>query len=270
MTATATFRALHAPGQLLILANAWDPGSARLIESLGSPAIATTSSGVAWARGYPDGDALPVAVLVATVREIARVLRVPLTVDVEGGYSDDPETVAATVMQVVAAGAAGINIEDGSGPPERLAAKIAAIRRAVSAAGTDLFINARIDVHLRGMGAAVTRAAELAARIARYSDAGADGIFVPGLVDADGIGGAVAAAGALPLNLMALPQLPDLVTLRGLGVRRLSAGGAVAGAAIAAAAGVAEAFLKTGDCAALFADASPTWTYGRMNALMGG
>ncbi len=268
MTAAATFRARHARGELLVFANAWDPGSARLIESLGSPAIATTSSGVAWARGYPDGDALPVDVLIATVGAIARVVGVPLTVDVEGGYSDDPDTVAATVMRVVDAGAAGINIEDGNGPPERLAAKISAIRGAVARAGTDVFVNARIDVHLKGIGAPETRAAELAARIARYRDAGADGIFVPGLTDPTGIAAAVAAAGPLPFNAMALPQLPDAATLRALGVRRLSAGGAVAGAAIAAAAGLAEAFLKTGDCAALFADASPTWTYGRMNALM--
>ena len=154
MSAATIFHALHAPGELLILANAWDPGSARLIEHLGARAVATTSSGVAWARAYPDGDALPVEVLIATVRDIARVVSVPLTVDVEGGYADDPATVAATVQRVAEAGAVGINIEDGDGPPERLAEKIAAIRRAV---GTGVFINARIDVHLKGLGPPATR-----------------------------------------------------------------------------------------------------------------
>lgn len=263
MTAAAAFRALHAPGHLLILANAWDAGSARLIQSLGAAAIATTSSGVAWAHGYPDGDALPADVLVATVRAIARVVAVPLTVDVEGGYADDAETVAATVARVVDAGACGINIEDGSAPPARLAAKIAAIRRA---AGDAVFINARTDVYLRGMGSAASRPGEVAARIAVYRDAGADGIFIPGLTDPDGIAAAVAAAGALPLNLMALPALPDASGLRTLGVRRLSAGGGIAGAAIARARSLAERFLADGDSTALHA--ADNVAYAAMNALM--
>lgn len=263
MTDVATFRALHAPGQLLCLANAWDAGSARLFESLGSRAIATTSSGLAWARGYPDGDALPVEVLVDAVCAIDRVIALPLTVDVEGGYSDDPAAVAANVRRIVEAGACGINIEDGSGPPSRLAAKIAAIK---AGGGSDIFINARIDVYLKGLVAPEAEAGEVAGRIALYREAGVDGIFVPGLIDADGIASAVAAAGDLPLNLMVFPGLPGAAALRALGVRRLSTGGAVAAAALATAQRLATGFLADGDTVAL--NSADMVGYAAMNALL--
>lgn len=228
MTATpaARFRALHAQG-LLRLANAWDAGTARLIEHLGAPAVATTSAGLAWAQGYPDGDALDVDVLLHAVASITRVVRVPLTVDVEGGYSDDPATVAATVLRVVHAGAAGINLEDGAGDPALLAAKIRAIREACAAHGVDVFINARTDVYLRGLAAEGARVEETLARAARYREAGTDGLFVPGLVEADAIR-AIAAQCGLPLNVMLRPQLQDLAALEGLGVRRISTGSALA------------------------------------------
>src|SRR3546814_473562 len=108
----ATFRRLHHEPEPLVLANAWDAGSARLIESLGTKAIATTSAGVAWSRGYPDGNSLPVPLLVAAVAEISRAIRVPLTVDVEGGYAADPTAVGETIVHVIDAGAVGINIEE--------------------------------------------------------------------------------------------------------------------------------------------------------------
>lgn len=257
------FRSLHATGPVLLLANAWDAGSARLIESLGAPAIATTSCGVAWAQGYPDGDALPPDRLLASVAGIARVIRVPLTVDAEGGFSDDPATVAALVAQLVAAGAAGINIEDGAGPPEALAAKIAAIRAAV---GPDLFVNARTDVFLRGLVGAEARLGEVATRARLYAEAGADGLFVPGIAEAADIG-AVVRATPLPLNVMALPVLPPLAELRALGVRRLSAGGSIAEAALGTTRRLASAFLATGDCTGL--RSGDGIGYGEMNALFG-
>src|SRR5882757_5574393 len=111
------FRSLHQGPALLLLPNAWDAVTARLIESLGAKAIATTSAGLAWSRGYPDGNALPDDQLIAATCDIARVTRVPLTVDIEAGYSDDPRGVARLVARVVAAGAVGINIEDGAGSP---------------------------------------------------------------------------------------------------------------------------------------------------------
>lgn len=226
MTTAARFRALHTRG-LLRLANAWDAGTARLIEHLGAPAVATTSAGLAWAQGYPDGDALDVDALLHAVAGIARVIEVPLTVDVEGGYADDPDTVAGIVLRVVHAGAAGINLEDGAGDPAALAAKIRAIRQTCIAQGVDVFINARTDVYLRGLAEDGMRVDETLRRAAAYREAGADGLFVPGLVDADAIR-AIAADCGLPLNVMLRPQLQDLAALEALGVRRVSTGSALA------------------------------------------
>src|ERR1043166_1172007 len=141
------FHRLHHSDAPLRLANAWDAGSARLVESCGAAAIATTSSGVAWACGYRDGDTIPPRVLVDAVVRIGGVGPVPLTVDAEGGYANEPERVGETIRALVDAGAVGINLEDGSvHPAELLCAKIAAARRAAVQAGVDVFINARTDV----------------------------------------------------------------------------------------------------------------------------
>src|SRR5580704_3673841 len=147
---TQRFRSLHQGPDVLLLPNAWDAITARLIESLGAKAIATTSAGLAWSRGYPDGNALPEDQLIAATRDIARVIRVPLTVDIEAGYSDDPRAVARLVARVMAAGAVGVNIEDGAGSPDLLCTKIAAIRESAAHLGVELFINARTDIYLRG------------------------------------------------------------------------------------------------------------------------
>jgi 2-methylisocitrate lyase-like PEP mutase family enzyme len=119
------FRRLH-EGGLLVLANSWDAGSARLIESLGVKAIATTSAGVAWSHGYADGDLLPVPLLVASVADIARAVSVPITVDVEGGYSTDADRVGEVVAEVIGVGAVGINVEDGTGAPDLLCSRLEA------------------------------------------------------------------------------------------------------------------------------------------------
>ena len=224
--AAARFRDLHRQG-LLRLANAWDAGTARLIEQRGAAAVATTSAGLAWAQGYADGDRLDPDVLPQAASRIARVIRVPLTVDVEGGYSDDPDSVAALVLRVVHVGAAGINLEDGAGAPDLLAAKIRAIREACVAQGMDVFINARTDVYLRGLAPDEQRVDETLARATVYRQAGADGLFVPGLVDVDAMR-AIAAACGLPLNVMLRPALHDLAALQALGVRRVSTGSALA------------------------------------------
>ncbi|MEJ1095748.1 MULTISPECIES: isocitrate lyase/phosphoenolpyruvate mutase family protein [unclassified Pseudoxanthomonas] len=219
---TDRFRQLHADG-LLLLANAWDAGSARLIESLGAPAIATTSAGVAWAHGYADGDQLPVSHLLAAVAEIRRVIDVPLSVDIEGGYSDEPARVADAVVQLVQNGVSGINLEDGSGDPELLCAKIASIKQACAQDGVDIFINARTDVYLRQLAPAGERVDATLYRAALYRSAGADGLFVPGVTDADEIR-KLATQAQLPLNVMLRPGLPNPQALAELGVRRLSAG----------------------------------------------
>ena len=262
-TAAHVFRRLHDDG-LLVLPNAWDAGSARLIESVGAKAIATTSAGVAWSHGYPDGDLLPVRLLVATVADITRLVRVPLSVDLEGGYSSDPAAVGETVAAVADAGAVGINLEDGADDPSLLCAKIERAKRAGVGRGVDLFVNARTDVYLRGLAPEDRRVEAALERAERYRAAGADGIFVPGLVDAAGIR-AVASGVRLPLNVMARPGLPTASELAGLGVRRLSAGSWIAEVAFARAASLAAAFLRTGASETVTQGAMP---YPEINALM--
>ena len=262
--AARLFRGLHGEG-LLVLANAWDAGSARLIESLGAKALATTSAGVAWSHGYADGHHLPVSLLVATVEEIARVVRIPITADVEGGYSGDPAEVGDAVARVIAAGAVGINLEDGTGAPDLLSAKIEKAKEAGARAGIDLFVNARTDVYLRELVAADRRVEETLARAERYRAAGADGIFVPGVTDAAEIR-KIASAVSLPLNVLARPGLPPASELEALGVRRLSSGSGVASAVYGRMASVASGFLEDGASGPLAEGAMP---YAEINALMG-
>lgn len=253
--------ALHRD-RLLILPNAWDGGSAALMASLGARAIATTSAGVAWALGWPDGDALPVERVVQAARDVVRAAGgLPVSIDMEGGYSDDPEAVSTLAVRLVEAGAQGINIEDGGGAPELLAAKIAAICAAV---GGELFINARCDLWLRGVGAAETRADEALRRAAIYAAAGADGFFAPGLVETTGIA-ALTAGTSLPVNLLALPGLPGAAALERLGVRRLSAGSGLASAAYGRVADLTRDFLADGNPEPMMKGALP-WS--EMNALM--
>ncbi len=230
----ARFRVLHAPGEMLVLPNAWDAGSARLIENAGAKAIATSSAAVAWARGYADGEHLPRAVLLETVREILRVVKVPVTVDSEEGFSSDPTEAGAFIAELAGLGAVGINLEDGTSPPQLLADKIAAIKDAVAKAGYDVFINARTDVYLKQLVAGDAALDETLKRGALYRQAGADGLFVPALADAAGYK-AVAAAVALPINALIWSGLPSVAELKAAGVRRLSAGASIGRAALGAA-----------------------------------
>ncbi len=245
------FRRLHAPGAFLILANAWDAGSARVIEDCGASALATSSAGLAWAHGYADGHALPPRLLAPAVAEITRAVRVPLTVDLEGGYSDEPAGVAELVAAVVDAGAVGVNLEDGGKAPALLAAKIGAAKRAAARAGVDLFVNARTDVFLRRLAPAERAVAATLERAIRYREAGADGLFVPYLIAADDLRAVATAIAPLPLNAMATAKLPAAAELRALGVRRLSAGAAIASRALARARALAAAFHRDGRSDAL-------------------
>jgi 2-methylisocitrate lyase-like PEP mutase family enzyme len=257
------FRRLHATGEPLVLPNAWDAGSARLIEQCGARAIATTSSGLAWSRGYPDGNALPPRVLATAVEEIARVLSVPLSIDVEAGYSDEPRVVGEVVAAVIGAGAVGINLEDGSGSPELLCAKLAVVKAVARQAGVDLFVNVRTDVYLRALVPAERALEETIARGRTYQEAGGDGLFVPGLTDREAMR-AIAAAVPLPLNVMVRPGLPAVAELAALGVRRVSAGSAIAQAAHGATMRAATQLLGEGRYDAML-EAAPT--YAELNAL---
>ncbi|MCF7221244.1 isocitrate lyase/PEP mutase family protein [Marilutibacter chinensis] len=256
----ARFAALHRSDAPLLIANAWDAASAALWQHAGAPAIGTSSAAMAWACGHADGGALPRTALMDKVREIVRVTTVPVSIDVEDGYSDDPEAVAALVREVAEAGAVGINLEDGAGTPESLARKIRAIRAALD--GMPLFVNARTDVYLRGMADGEQAVAMTLERLALYAEAGADGAFVPCIADGREIA-AVAAGTALPLNVMAMPGLPPLAELQRAGVRRVSAGEGVFQHAFAAGLQAVRGFLG-GDTARRFDNAVP---YGELNAL---
>ncbi|MDP1631037.1 MAG: isocitrate lyase/phosphoenolpyruvate mutase family protein [Caulobacter sp.] len=261
MTDHATaFRRLHAGPELLILANGWDAGSCRVIETLGAKAVATSSAAVCWSHGYADGHHLPVELLVATVRDIARAVSIPLSCDCEGGYADDPAAVGETITRIIDAGAVGINIEDNRDPPERLARKIEAGRKAADRAGVALFINARTDVWLKKLVADEAALAEALRRAALYRDAGADGLFAPG-VAADGDIRALADEAGLPLNVMAKPGLPDASALQALGARRLSSATGPARAALAALKETVSHYLATGESDALYAAGGDAFDY---------
>jgi 2-methylisocitrate lyase-like PEP mutase family enzyme len=240
-----TFAKLHQGPDLLILPNAWDAGSARIIEHSGAKAIATSSAAVAWAHGYPDGEALAPEQLLAIIREIARVVSVPVSADIEAAYASDAEAAAAFAARVIDAGAVGVNIEDGNSPPVLLAAKIEGLRETGAKKGVDLWINARVDVYLRKLVEGEGAYPETIARAKRYTEAGASSIFVPGVADKELIGN-LAREIKLPLNVLAWPGLPDAATLKSLGVRRLSAGSGLAKAVLGATHETTAKFLATG------------------------
>ncbi|MEU3103312.1 isocitrate lyase/PEP mutase family protein [Streptomyces griseoflavus] len=262
------FRSLHVPGRPLLLPNAWDVASARLVEDAGAGAVATTSAGVAWALGAADGDRLDRDRALRAVERIAGAVRVPVTADIEGGYAQDPQGVADTVRAVLAAGAAGVNIEDaaphGTGPLRpagEQAERIAAARAAADATGVPLFVNARVDTFLCGAGGVD----DTLERAAVYLAAGADGIFVPGTVD-PGTVKELAEGIQAPLNVLAGPGAPPAGELAALGVARVSVGSGVAEAAYALVRRAARELLGSGTYDAQTGGLA----YGELNELMAG
>lgn len=245
-SAATVFRGLHhRPGEPLLLPNAWDHASAAALVAAGFTAVGTTSLGVAAAAGLPDGTGRTRA---ETLRLARRIGGGPflLSVDIEGGFSDDPGEVADFVAELAEAGAVGVNLEDGRAdggltPPRLHAAKIDAVKAAVPW----LFVNARTDTHWLDGG----REAETTSRLAAYQDAGADGVFVPGLTDPASIAAAVAAT-TLPLNVLATPDGPSLGRLRELGVRRVSLGSLLFRLALGAAVDTAVGLRANGELSA--------------------
>jgi 2-methylisocitrate lyase-like PEP mutase family enzyme len=267
VSTTAIFRSLHQQrGQPLVLANIWDAGGARLVASLGARAVATTSAGVAWSLGYADGNTLPFDELAHVVRGVVGAVSVPVTIDVEAGYSDDPATVVERLKPVFESGIAGINIEDGADAPGVLARKIEAIKHRTASLGLDLFVNVRTDVYLRNLSPDDKKVAETLKRANTYQLAGADGLFVPGIKDGAQIG-EVASGTELPLNVMCVPGLPRLQDLAQLNVRRLSAGSALSQALWQHLARLAQKFLTDGDSSVF---AGEGMEYGRLQALFSG
>lgn len=226
----AALLALHT-GPGFVLPNAWDAGSARILEQVGFPAIATTSAGIAWSCGVPDGEAIDRDRMLEHVGRIVAAVSVPVTADLEAGYGATAEDVGRTVARAVEVGAVGANIEDaGKDGPFAVADAVERVAAARAAAPSGTFVlNARTDTYFAGTAADVF--AETVERAVRYLDAGADCIFVPGVVEEDTIR-RLAAAIPGPLNVVAgLANTTDAPTLFSLGVKRVSVGGSVARAA---------------------------------------
>lgn len=264
------FQSLHLNEPVLVLVNAWDVASARVIEAAGAAAIATTSAGVAWSLGYPDGDALDVDRAVDLIARVAAAVGVPVTADIESGYAADAAGVGHTVARVLEAGAVGINLEDahhGGADPLRPVAeqaeRIAAARAAADRAGIALYINARTDTYLRSVGVPAQRLSDTIGRARAYLDAGASGIFVPGITEQATVAELVEGIPA-PLNLLVGPGAPSVPELGKLGVARVSAGSSVAAAAYAVARATATEMSTSGGYTAMAGELD----YGTLNGLL--
>ncbi|MCP3414068.1 isocitrate lyase/phosphoenolpyruvate mutase family protein [Bradyrhizobium brasilense] len=223
------FHRLHKQGDPLVLFNAWDVATAKAIAKT-SPAIATSSGAVAAALGYADGENAPLDIVEGLVSRMTASVPVPLSIDLEAGYGDTPDAAAHSAARILKAGAIGINIEDGlvGGKrqlvaPEQHAAKIRAVRDAAQKLGVHLFINARTDPFLLKFGSPEQCLNEAARRAEAYADAGADGIFVPGLTDLALIARLVQLT-PLPVNIMVTQGVPEIGELARAGVRRVSLG----------------------------------------------
>jgi len=222
------FRRLHAGPGVFVLPNVWDVVTARLVETAGFPALATTSAGVAWALGYPDGERISRDEMLAVVGRIARNVRLPVTADMEAGYGTAPEAAAETARGTIAAGAIGLNLEDGTDDGSLLdvtlhVERIRAVREAGAAAGVPIVLNARTDAFEIKEWTPAERLAEAVRRANAYHGAGADCLFVPHVSDAETIA-RLAREIEGPLNVIAGPPAPPIPELARLGVRRASLG----------------------------------------------
>ncbi len=224
------FAALHISGDPVILFNIWDAGSAEAVADSGARAIATGSWSVAAAQGLSDGEALPMNLALENIARICSAVDLPVTLDFEGGYSADIDTLKTNIEKVIDTGAIGINFEDqivvGEGlySVEEQSERIAAIRAAANAKGVPLFINARTDVFLKNAAPAHREHFEEAVkRGVAYADAGASGLFAPGLKDPELIR-SICARSSLPVNIMVMADTPSNQEMAALGVARISYG----------------------------------------------
>ena len=263
-------RTLHHGPPILVLPNAWDAASARVIEQAGFSAIATTSAGVAFSLGYPDGQRIGRDEMLAAIRRIAAAVRVPVTADIEAGYGEAPESVAETIRGVLDAGAVGVNLEDswerdGGRVLADLALqeeRIRAAREAAQAAGVSLVINARTDVFLYGLG----DEAEAIRRLNAYLRAGADCAF-PILVSDPPLIARLVEAIQGPVNIFAGPGAPSIPDLERLGVARVSFGSALSRAALGLTRRIADELKSTGTYASFPEDTIP---FPEANRMFGG
>ena len=223
------FAALHVKGTPVILYNAWDAGSAKAIVEAGAKAIATSSWAVAEAQGYRDGEDIPLALVEQIVARIVGSVDLPVTVDFEGGYSEDDNAFAENASRLLDLGVVGINFEDrvvkgvGLYSIDRQARRIAAIREVANERSVKLFINARTDLFLGNKGDQARSVEEALERAKAYDSAGASGFFIPGLQN-DALIGRICSDAALPVNVMIMEGVPTNERLSALGVARISYG----------------------------------------------
>jgi 2-methylisocitrate lyase-like PEP mutase family enzyme len=253
----AAFRAMHHGSKVLLLPNAWDVASARIFENAGFGAIASTSAGVAFSLGYPDGEKISREEMLARVARIAKAVKVPVTADVEAGYGSRPEDAARTATEVIAAGAVGMNLEDATNVPahplEELSLqleRIHAVREAALKTGVLLVLNARTDVYLLKVGEEGKRYDQALRRLVAFRDAGADCVFIPGVIDAETIGRLVRDV-KCPVNILAGPGAPAVPELQKLGVARVSVGSGPMRATLGLVTRIAEELRTAGTYSAL-------------------
>lgn len=268
----ALLKRLHYGPKILVLANAWDVISARIVEEIGFPAIATTSAGVAATLGYPDGQRVSCEEMLNVVGRIARAVQVPVTADMEAGYGTTPADMAETARALIDAGAVGLNLEDMTGEGESSQVelglqleKISAIREASAVTRVPLVINGRTDIYLTPIGPAETRFERTVERLRAFAGAGTDCVFAPAVKDPETIERLVKVVGA-PLNIMLAPGAPNLNELERLGVARASIGSGLMRTTLGNARSVAKAMFERRDTEAMFAEAVP---YAEVNRLLG-
>lgn len=268
-TRTAAFAALHRRGEPLVLANVWDAASARIVETLGYPAVATSSAGMAYALGAADGQHADPGEVVDAIARIARTVAIFVTADVESGYAEEIDDMLKVVARVREAGAVGINLEDwhhrlGAPFPLHVAqARVAAVKAKL---GDEMFVNARTDLYLHKVGDEAGRFDATVERLRAFVAAGADGVFVPGVHDAATLGRLVEAAGA-PLNVLAGAATPPVAELARLGVARISTGSAPMRRAMAEFRALAETLRDEGTYE--FARPERTISHAEMNRYFG-
>jgi 2-methylisocitrate lyase-like PEP mutase family enzyme len=256
------FQEMHRGPGILVIANAWDAASARVFEHAGMRAVGTGSAGIAFSHGYPDNERIPREVILAATREIVNAVKVPVTADILTGLGTTTEAVVATVREVIAMGAVGINIEDGTDEGPRLfdlaaqVEKIRAVRAAAKDSGVPIVINARTDSYWLKLGDERQRLKASIERANRYREAGADCLFVPAAADRPTIKALVAEI-AGPVNILTVPGCPPIPELEQLGVRRVSEGSGPMRASMMLTRRIAEDLLKTGTYARFHDEAIP-------------
>jgi 2-methylisocitrate lyase-like PEP mutase family enzyme len=262
------FLALHGGRKTLVLPNAWDVASARIFEEAGFPAVGTSSAGIAYALGYPDGQKISRSEMLAVVHRIVEAVGIPVTADMEAGYGAKPEEIAQTAREVLAAGAVGMNLEDFV--HDKLDAladmslqqeKIRAVAETSTRAGVPFVLNARTDIFLASIGPSETRLARTIERLNAYRDAGAQCLFAPGVKDKETIAQLVSGVHG-PLNILAIAGTPPVADLESLGVARVSVGSGPMRATLGLLTGIARQLHEEGsfslmtDGAMTYADAN--------------